>query len=311
MTRHRRRRRATPTSSRWARRRSRRSAPRAIRPWARAARHNPAARPNPTTSRARRRTDHRPRAARLAGPRDGHGRPTTARCRRWHSSPTTDRGRADLRAGSFGNRLYTVPAEVAKVRQQTASVAMRFAMISPRRMAASAGRGRRHAGCGDRPGDIPPGGRLARRSGGPGHRFWLDREPVTNAQFLAFVRRTRSGARSRPAAFVEPGYLGHWASVDRGPPAPAPVAHVSWFAARAYCAARGGRLPREAEWELAAAADAHHRDATGDPRSGARARLVRAAGVPAVYRRSAARRMRGAYATFTGSSGNGSRTSPA
>jgi formylglycine-generating enzyme required for sulfatase activity len=40
---------------------------------------------------------------------------------------------------------------------------------------------------------------------------------------------------------------------------------VSWFAARAYCASRGGRLPLEREWELAAAASTTKRDASRDP----------------------------------------------
>jgi sulfatase modifying factor 1 len=44
----------------------------------------------------------------------------------------------------------------------------------------------------------------------------------------------------------------------------APVVRVSWFAARAYCAWRGGRLPREAEWELVAAASERLRDGRED-----------------------------------------------
>jgi formylglycine-generating enzyme required for sulfatase activity len=44
-----------------------------------------------------------------------------------------------------------------------------------------------------------------------------------------------------------------------------PVTGVSWFAARAYCAAEHGRLPTWYEWEYAAAADETRRDARQDP----------------------------------------------
>ena len=92
--------------------------------------------------------------------------------------------------------------------------------------------------------------------------FWLDREPVTNAEYAAFVAAEPAWSRARiKPIFADAEYLrgGDTASDS------APVVRVSWFAARAYCAWRGGRLPREAEWELAAAADAHQRDATNDP----------------------------------------------
>ncbi len=86
--------------------------------------------------------------------------------------------------------------------------------------------------------------------------FWLDREPVTNAQFLAFVTARPAWRRDRIATlYADPAYLARWAAPDRlGARARprAPVVEVSWFAARAYCAWRGGRLPGEAEWELAA-----------------------------------------------------------
>ena len=58
--------------------------------------------------------------------------------------------------------------------------------------------------------------------------------------------------------FADEGYLRHWASAaDPGAAiARQPVTQVSWFAASAYCEARGARLPRWYEWEFAAAASA-------------------------------------------------------
>lgn len=65
------------------------------------------------------------------------------------------------------------------------------------------------------------------------------------------------------------GYLVDWAD-DMNPgihvSRDVPVTNVSWFAARAYCNARGKRLPTVAEWEYVAAASANMRDAAGDPR---------------------------------------------
>jgi formylglycine-generating enzyme len=89
----------------------------------------------------------------------------------------------------------------------------------------------------------------------PVAKFWLDRDPVTNAQYLAFVQAKPEWRRDRVKALRADGrYLAHWASPDSlGDARPgAPVVHVSWYAARAYCTWRGGRLPVEKEWELAA-----------------------------------------------------------
>ncbi|MFX7732032.1 SUMF1/EgtB/PvdO family nonheme iron enzyme, partial [Acinetobacter baumannii] len=44
----------------------------------------------------------------------------------------------------------------------------------------------------------------------------------------------------------------------------APVTHVSWFAAQAYCEYEGGRLPTWYEWEYVAAADEARADARKD-----------------------------------------------
>jgi sulfatase modifying factor 1 len=98
--------------------------------------------------------------------------------------------------------------------------------------------------------------------------FELQRRPVTNAEFLAFVKRHPQWRRDRvPAALAEPRYLQHWggplALGEAG--AGQPVVNVSWFAADAYCEAQGARLPTWNEWEYAAAADELRRDARNDP----------------------------------------------
>lgn len=98
--------------------------------------------------------------------------------------------------------------------------------------------------------------------------FSLMARPVSNAQFAAFLARNPQWRRDRvPAIFSSPGYLGHWARPDapgEGLDPQAPVTHVNWYAADAYCRAEQARLPTFLEWEYAAAADATRRDARGD-----------------------------------------------
>jgi formylglycine-generating enzyme required for sulfatase activity len=108
-----------------------------------------------------------------------------------------------------------------------------------------------------------------RRNGERITPFQLMRTPVTNAEFLAFVRTQPRWQRDKaPAALAGSGYLSHWPSatrLDGAAQAQQPVTHVSWFAAQAYCEARGARLPTWSEWEFTAAADETHRDARKDP----------------------------------------------
>jgi formylglycine-generating enzyme required for sulfatase activity len=97
----------------------------------------------------------------------------------------------------------------------------------------------------------------------------MDRVPVTNADFLRFVRNNPQWRRgAAPSVFVDGQYLKTWeAPLQPGPDAASsqPVTSVSWFAARAYCEARAARLPTWLEWEFVAAADESRADARATP----------------------------------------------
>jgi formylglycine-generating enzyme required for sulfatase activity len=97
----------------------------------------------------------------------------------------------------------------------------------------------------------------------------LQRTPVTNGDYLDFVRAHPEWQRGRvQATLADSRYLQHWyRPLEPGPEARAdqPVTHVSWFAARAYCQSHKARLPTWIEWEFAAAADEPVADARHDP----------------------------------------------
>lgn len=99
--------------------------------------------------------------------------------------------------------------------------------------------------------------------------FQLMQQPVTNAQFLAFVKKHPDWQRGMaPTVFAETRYLQHWTGprvLGANALPQQPVVNVSWFAADAYCKAQGARLPSWNEWEYVAAADESRKDARKDP----------------------------------------------
>ena len=95
--------------------------------------------------------------------------------------------------------------------------------------------------------------------------FRLDAQPVTNAEFLDFVTAHPQWRKSRiKALFADDRYLKRWPSdLELADPSARdePVTNVSWFAAEAYCKARGLRLPTTAQWEYALADDGRDKEA--------------------------------------------------
>jgi iron(II)-dependent oxidoreductase len=91
----------------------------------------------------------------------------------------------------------------------------------------------------------------------PRHRidlkpFWIDRTPVTNADYMTFLEET--GAQ--PPMYWERAGEGGWVRKAMGRTEEVdprlPVIHVSWHDADAFARWAGKRLPTEAEWEAAA-----------------------------------------------------------
>ena len=99
--------------------------------------------------------------------------------------------------------------------------------------------------------------------------FAMRATPVTNGEYLAFVKTNRVWQRGRaPASFADGTYLHAWRSavqLGAGMSADQPVTNVSWFAAEAFCENEGGRLPTWIEWEYVAAADEKVSDARSNP----------------------------------------------
>lgn len=129
--------------------------------------------------------------------------------------------------------------------------------------------------------------------------FRIAKAPVTNAEFLEFVRESGYGRREwwshdgwaskgeaqgprywrkRDGEWLERRFSA-WVPLDPE----LPVMHVDWHEAKAYCRYAKRRLPSEAEWEIAAsldAAGAKRRYPWGDASEAGRANLGGSGRVP-------------------------------
>ena len=156
--------------------------------------------------------------------------------------------------------------------------------------------------------------------------FEIDRTPVTNAAYIAYMEAT--GAE--PPLYWEGDAEAGWVSVARGRREPVdsaqPVIHVSWQEADAFARWAGKRLPSEQEWEAARARAGGCRPGLGMDLLGL-PRLPRLRGLPLprVLRGLLRRRVQGAAraapgrptatscgpASATGTCRSGARSSPA
>ena len=101
----------------------------------------------------------------------------------------------------------------------------------------------------------------------PIRAFYLDIYPVTNEQFLEFVRANPRWRRSQVRSVAaDASYLKQWSGDLRFDEEirNAPVTYVSYYAAKAYARWRDKRLPGTAEWEYAAAASPTRVDGAND-----------------------------------------------
>ncbi len=98
--------------------------------------------------------------------------------------------------------------------------------------------------------------------------FEMDVYPATNKDYTEFVKVNKRWQKSAvKAIFADNNYLYHWkndTTIGAGMDPRSPVTNVSWYAANAYCACQGKRLPTVNEWEYVAMASTNVPDGRSD-----------------------------------------------
>jgi sulfatase modifying factor 1 len=116
--------------------------------------------------------------------------------------------------------------------------------------------------------------------------FMLDVYPVTNKQYLEFVKTHSKWKRSKVLRlFADESYLRKWTNdTTLGPEIKlkSAVTNVSWYAAKDYCASQGKRLPSMDEWEYAAIASETEANAQSD--SIFNSRIIESYELPKTYK---------------------------
>ena len=89
--------------------------------------------------------------------------------------------------------------------------------------------------------------------------FSMDVYPVTNKEFLDFVKKHPKWQRSKAIKLIVDGsYLRDWKSdtiLNATQNLNSPITNISWFAAKNYCESQDKRLPTVDEWEYVAMAN--------------------------------------------------------
>ncbi len=95
--------------------------------------------------------------------------------------------------------------------------------------------------------------------------FYMDVYPVTNAEFLEFLKKNPKWKRSQvKKLFADESYLKDWIDDETLAPGDlpnSPVTNVSWYAAKNYCECEGKRLATVDEWEYVGMANEELPDA--------------------------------------------------
>lgn len=99
--------------------------------------------------------------------------------------------------------------------------------------------------------------------------FLMDQTLVTNQDYLNFLKANPQWTRSQiKGLYADANYLKNWKSdfeIPEGISPDAPVSNVSWYAAKAYAASLGKRLPTVDEWEYVGVANLTVPNAANDP----------------------------------------------